>query len=294
MLDRNTGKWLVRWGALAALLLVVAALAIVPTIAQGGRGNLAGHDQATEASTSARSDDPAGRMQVPVGDRTAPQSNQAAGAEKGTPLGRTDDPLGRVMIPLSGDAPAGSNVTASAGQDASASSHGDTDAVTQEAQAIESYQSPLVIPAADFRDDGADPDSFFFWFAGGYAEGNSSNYGCMMAPAYLPHGAIVAEMWVSLYDNDTTHSIYVTLWRVDNYDGTAEVMAEVTTTDAYAYDGITVLSDNTINGPIVEYPGYSYYATSCLRSSSIRLYSVRVYYEQYYLYLPITLRGHTQ
>ena len=43
------------------------------------------------------------------------------------------------------------------------------------------------------------------------------------------------------------------------------------------FNGVQVISDGTIDFPVVEHPGYSYYLTTCLGSQDIRLYSVRLY-----------------
>ncbi len=62
---------------------------------------------------------------------------------------------------------------------------------TERAPAAFGGGSPLVIPAAAFVSDGFQPDSLFFPFGGGYFQGDSANYGCITAPAYLPHGATI-------------------------------------------------------------------------------------------------------
>lgn len=142
--------------------------------------------------------------------------------------------------------------------------------------------APLVIPAAAFSPDGHDFTSgnanYFFPFSSGYVQGGPNAYGCLMAPAYLPNGVTVQEMWSSVYDNDASFNVFVTLWRVDNFTGTpAEIMAQVVTESDST--SIQALLDASIVGPVVEYPTYSYYVTTCLQSADIRLYSVRLYFQ---------------
>jgi hypothetical protein len=132
--------------------------------------------------------------------------------------------------------------------------------------------SPLVIPAAAFSSDGSDPDGFFFNFAG-YLDGNGT--ACLKAPAYLPDGVTVTDLYASLYDNSTS-DIFVTLRRVDVSSGTSDNLAEVSSTSASS--SIQSRQDNTINYADVSYPLYAYYVTTCLNSVDHRLYSVRIYY----------------
>ncbi len=138
--------------------------------------------------------------------------------------------------------------------------------------------SPLVIPAAAFASDGFQPDSLFFPFGGGYFQGDSANYGCVVAPAYLPQGATVTDMFASVYDNDPARGISVALRRLDNFNGSTNTLATASTTGAGTFAGVQVVNDASIDNPLVVQPDYTYYVTTCLGSSSIRLYSVRFYY----------------
>ena len=97
-----------------------------------------------------------------------------------------------------------------------------------------------------------------------------------MAPAYLPNGATITAMCASVYDN-TTSDVWVDLRRVDNFSGGTVWMATVNTTGDST--SIQALCDTSIHDPLVVYPGYAYYVTSCLFSSDIRLYSVRIYFD---------------
>jgi hypothetical protein len=138
--------------------------------------------------------------------------------------------------------------------------------------------SPLVISAADFRSDGTKPDSYWFSFGGGYMEGNSQTYGCVMAPAYLPHGATINSMWVSVKDNSTTYDASFNLWRVSSGSGSTDTLATAST--AGNDPAMQFPSDTTINFPDVNYPLYAYYVTTCLQDANIDLYSVRIYFTE--------------
>ena len=148
------------------------------------------------------------------------------------------------------------------------------DASRAEAElAAAGYASPLVVPAADFSDDGNDPDGFFFDFAGGYVNGDGT--ACLKAPAYLPDGATVTDVFASLYDN-AAGNVMVNLRRVDVVSGSTDVMASFGT--AFDSTDIQQVGDGTISYPAGSHPADAYYLTICLNYAEHRLYSVRIYY----------------
>ncbi len=132
----------------------------------------------------------------------------------------TDDPQGRVFIPLEESLDPVGNVAEEGGSYDPGSSLEAT--AREKVLQIESASSPLVIPAAAFTADGSNPDSMFFPFSGGYFQGDTENYGCMVAPAYLPQGAEITDMFASVYDDDAVFNLSVTLRRVDNFAGGAQ------------------------------------------------------------------------
>ena len=152
-----------------------------------------------------------------------------------------------------------------------------------EEAAPEAYQSPLVIPAADFTSDGSNqPGDFFFSFPGGYLLGTDTvTTTCLQAPAYLPQGATVTGLFVSVLDNTDTGNIFLNLYRVDNFNAAANVvrMAEVVTSDVGSNPAIVTINDQTIVSPGVLYPNFSYYLGTCL-DANVRLYAARIYYTE--------------
>lgn len=187
----------------------------------------------------------------------------------------TDDPQGRTRIPFAEpDAPETNNADMNWTYDQ------EEDARAEALLALKQTEgtSPvLVIPAAGFTADGASPDSLFFPFGGGYFQGDSTNYGCMVAPAYLPQGAVVEDMFATVYDDDGTFEITVNLRRTDNFNGGTDDMAVVSTGGQST--NVQTLVDPIIDFPTVVYPDYSYFVTTCVQSGSIRLYSVQLYYQ---------------
>jgi hypothetical protein len=269
-------------GILLMFLVIFAAGLLMPSMlgrAQEGEGPGNLSENASGASGEAnQTDDPLGREAVPVSDEGNPVPNNLLESAPDTlSSGRTDDPQGRTFIPFSDEPNTPEDNLASAQTtggvfDAVASQEN----VLREQQLIEQYTSPLVIPAADFAADGANPDSMFFPFGGGYFQGNGDIYGCMVAPAYLPEGATVTDMFVSVYDNDATYNLTVNLRRADNFAGGTTTMANASSSGQFA--GIQTISTSSITDPLVDYPDYAYYVTTCVLSGNIRIYSVRLYY----------------
>ena len=135
-----------------------------------------------------------------------------------------------------------------------------------------------VVPAAAFAGDGfKGADSYTFWFFDGAMFGNdAATTGCIRAQAYLPDGGEVYQFWASVIDNNPGSIVWADFWRVSRLTGVAQKMARAeTTSDNSLIQGI---SDLTIAYPVVDYPTYSYYVTTCLDNSNERLYSMRIWY----------------
>jgi hypothetical protein len=230
----------------------------------------------SSSSVTEGTDNPAGIVAQPMGSEETLQNNQNQSDGQGT-YGMTDDLYGRNQTPLEqADIPVANNTET-----------GNTSvtlAINMEGASLDPSSplsvdstSPLVIPGADFRSDGFDPSSIWFSFWGGYEQGGNVN-SCMMAPAYLPNGATVYDIYASVVDNIATASLWIDLYRVDNYLGSVDVMAQMWTDTAYASSSIISLEDYPIDFPLVEYPTYSYYVGACLESVSTKLYSVRLWF----------------
>ena len=266
MTDPITQKWFWRGFVLSALL-VVTALLVVPVLGQaGGLGNPNATNPPDQPGQIWDSDGPA-PAEVHYGapmPNDAPQTSRASGYMPGL----TDNPSGLQPGPVVFGAPVPNDVQ----EPVPASGAGRVEPLRPEG-----YSSPLVIPAADFRSDGIDPTYYNFWFATGAAEGvNPTTSGCMMAPAYLPNNATIVDVWASVYDNNGSYNVPLSLRRVENYTGAVNTIA--TLTSAGASTTIQSLYATSISNTVVSYPNYSYYATACVRSTETKLYSVRIYY----------------
>jgi hypothetical protein len=250
-------KWFAAGFALTLLLLLVVVILISPTIgwAQGGGEenpnlNSLVFEEASPGDLIVN--DPEEPMPLtPVVDNGGEGSNWEA-MIPGDDTSSADGPEGQVApAPLVDNGAEQSNWEAMVVDD---------NPYPNAVEAIEAgYQSPLVIPAADFSSDGTDPDGFFFSFAGGYVNGDGS--ACLKAPAYLPKGAHVVSVYASLYDN-ASGNVAVNLRRVNRSTGETNVMATANTSSDST--SIQQRGDTTINYPDVSYPTYAYYVTTCL------------------------------
>jgi hypothetical protein len=295
MINEDTFKWFIRGFLFTSLVLLVVVIVVRPTTgwAQGGSEEKPNSERPVIDDTPPHdpgTDDPTGRAPVTassVVDSSEPRSNKAKVVDDAPPHDPgTDDPTGRAPVTAGSVVDSGEPHSNEAMIIADAPPHapgtddpaGDTAGIEAASEvAAQGYSSPLVIPAADFSDDGWDPDSFFLSFGGGYVTGTAAGYGCLKAPAYLPHGATVTSVYAYLYDNDGARSAYADLRRVRNMTGVQETMASVSTSGYANSTSIRYLGDTTISPNGVDNL-YSYYVTTCVGSSGIRLYAVRIFY----------------
>jgi hypothetical protein len=135
----------------------------------------------------------------------------------------------------------------------------------------------VVIPAADFTNDGLNPNDPFFSFSEGAWNGHI-NWPCMMAPAYLPNGVTIAEFWGTFDDTSDTAQGEMRLYRHYNYSATtSDLMASIGS--GYAFNGgFSNPGDTSIDYPVVDYPNYSYFVGGCMDSDLVEFIGVRIYY----------------
>lgn len=152
--------------------------------------------------------------------------------------------------------------------------------VQAELEGINATSSSYVLPVADFRSDGGNPDGFFFSFLGGNIYGKDEVIvgTCLMAPVYLPDGVTITGLYATVVDNDPSVQIWLRLYRLDNYSGGVVQVASAETPVEFASSSMVYIFDDTISNPDVTYPTYSYYVGTCINDSDIHLYSVRIYY----------------
>lgn len=139
---------------------------------------------------------------------------------------------------------------------------------------LKEFSTPLVIPGADWRTDGTDPDGYYFWWGNGGITGTASTYPCIMAPVYFPQGETANGFYVTFVDNDATHDMSVSLRQLNHYTGTMTLISTLSSSGQSANpqnvsESVTFTSSSS----------YTYYLTSCLpASSSVRVINARIWY----------------
>jgi hypothetical protein len=144
----------------------------------------------------------------------------------------------------------------------------------------ESWSTPLVISAADFRNNGNDREAFYF-SPNGYIIGEGSII-VMIAPVYLPTGSTVRRVSAHVYDNSTSCAIPdITLWlnRVGAGTGTGmETMASAATSGAQS--SMQTISTSSVSHAVVDTLRYTYYAAVMMCSAAHELHSVVIHYQE--------------
>jgi hypothetical protein len=140
-------------------------------------------------------------------------------------------------------------------------------------------RSPLVIPAAAFKDIGRDAagpkDNYYFTFAGGYLFPLSSE-ACMRAPVYLANGRFLTRFRVFAYDNSPTANFTVQLRRHSyRSTGNSFVIASVSTSGVNT--SVQVLESPIFTSSYIDNQSFQYYVTVCLPAAAdLRIYAVEI------------------
>lgn len=274
-MNRRLPKW-IRVGLLMTLTSIIAGVLVFTPVLSQAIDVFTNVDQgplvsaALEADPNAPlTDHPDGRLvNAIVADASAQLSNedpqvafQSIEPDQETPVMTNEQEEG-ASLPAEGDGMLAMDLQA-------------------ELEGVNALASVYVLPVADFRSDGGNPDGFFFSFYGGniYGKDEVLSGTCLMAPVYFPHGVTITDLYATVVDNDAAAYISLRLFRLDNYDGTVVEIGNAATTAEYANSNLVTIWDSTILNPDVSYPSYSYYVGTCINDSDMHLYSVRIYYQ---------------
>jgi len=141
-------------------------------------------------------------------------------------------------------------------------------------------RSPLVIPAAAFKDFGQDAvspkDNYYFWFAGGYLSPQGGE-ACLRAPVYLANGHFLTRFRVFAYDNSPTDNFTIQLRRHSyRSTGNSFVIASVSTSGANT--SVQVLESPIFTSSYIDNQSFQYYVTVCLPSAgtNLRIHAVEI------------------
>lgn len=278
MFGRDNLKWLARGLAAASLILLVVAGTTIGR-AQGSGSNPNLDSLVVEEPPAGPGPEGAEEGRALVGGEE-PSNAAAAAADTAAemPGGAGPEPeLVVVAVPPTADGEELLNWEVNAAPSAGGA-EGTPSLIGPEDEDLlaRAYGSPLVIPAADFREDGGATHQYWFSFAGGYFRGTGT-YDCFMAPAHLPDGATLAWFYASVYKN-AAGNVYVNLRRVNRQTGGTNLMAQV----LFDTNSTSIQSevDGSIDYATVDYPTYAYYVHTCFTETAHRLYSIRIYYTE--------------
>lgn len=144
---------------------------------------------------------------------------------------------------------------------------------------LATYDSPLFIPAADFRTDGLYPEAQSYSI-GGYWKGDDLGGVYLIAPVWLPAEAEINSVWLFAVDDDddcSTEDMTMWLARVDNYDGSVDGMAGVSTSGSTG--NMQTPHENNPSFSTIEYPLYSYWLTARICSTDHELYGAMIIFD---------------
>jgi hypothetical protein len=161
-------------------------------------------------------------------------------------------------------------------------------------------EAPLTIPAAAFKDAGAEIgvsyENYFFTFAGGYLHPNGGAT-CLRAPVYLPDGYIMTTFRAFVWDSSAELNFTLQLRRKNMLNlNNSIALASITTSGALeeVQPLETALAAN--DNAIVNNSIYTYYVALCMPdvSTAHRLYAVEIDHEfKQSLFLPIITNNYS-
>jgi len=143
------------------------------------------------------------------------------------------------------------------------------------------------VPAAAFTH----ADSQYPYVLQGTANGwgvrmNSSTWGTLVAPVYFANadGKTVKNMMAKVEDTSATSNVIVTLYRVNETNGTSTAVFSVSSGEAETYTGRTSLQDWLGMNRMIDNQYYSWwihvhFSGSSLEEDKVRLLWVRIKYE---------------
>lgn len=142
--------------------------------------------------------------------------------------------------------------------------------------AARGYTSPLMIPAADFSDNGFTGAGYEFWPAMGFVR--ALGFHALKAPVYLPDGATITSVNAVLYDNIAGINMQVGLFRCNRTTGSVDTLAYIYSPSSDQIQEVP--NPDPISFPVVSYPDYFYYVAVEFAAADHRLYAVRIDYTE--------------
>jgi len=146
--------------------------------------------------------------------------------------------------------------------------------------AQESWQSPLLIPAAEFENSGVYPVEDKFYDVDGYFSGRENRVLTMVAPVQLPMYATITRFEaavVDIGDCPSVHDVQVELRSVNYGTGVETVHSTVFSADN---GNMEIFADTTIASPTVNNLSHAYFAVVYMCGPFQAFQGVRVHYTE--------------
>lgn len=142
------------------------------------------------------------------------------------------------------------------------------------------WQSPLIVPAAEFENTGVFPVEDKFYDVDGYFTGRDNLVLTMVAPVQLPNNATITRFEaavIDLGDCQSVNDVLVQLRSVNYGTGVETVLAAV-----YSADNINmeIFADTTIASPTVNNLSHAYFAVVYMCGPFQAFQGVRIHYTE--------------
>jgi hypothetical protein len=144
--------------------------------------------------------------------------------------------------------------------------------------AQESWQSPLLIPAAEFENTGVYPEEDNFFDTDGYFNGRNNQVLTMIAPVQLPNFVTITRFeaaMVDIGDCPALNDVEVELRRVDYGSGSESLMASVISNDNM---NMEIFADTTIVNPSVNNLSHAYFVVVYMCGQFQGFQGVRIHF----------------
>jgi hypothetical protein len=153
-------------------------------------------------------------------------------------------------------------------------------AIAAPAGAQEGWQSPLLIPAAEFENSGIFPFEDNFYDSDGYVSGSTNTNLTMVAPVHLPNFATITRFeaaMVDIGDCPAVPDVQVQLRRVNYGTGDDSLLAMVNSNDNM---NMEIFADTSIADATVNNLSHGYFAVVYMCGAFQGFQGVRIHYSE--------------
>jgi hypothetical protein len=122
-----------------------------------------------------------------------------------------------------------------------------------------SWGSPLIVPAADFANNGTNPGEEEFYSSEGYMSGRTNSVLTLVAPVQLPNGAVITRVEMAVFDIGDCASVPDVQLQLRSYNyGTGATLLHASVTSSNTTT-MQVFADATVDSATVDNLSRGYY-----------------------------------